>query len=101
MAVRAAAGGPLVVTELAPLPEDDPRGVGLAASLFPILLGGMASGVAAALALRGPWQRLAAVGGGQPSHWQITSTMPRRSSGGHVEIIARASHSQSTSMMPT
>ena len=62
MAVRAAAGGPLVVTELAPLPEDDPRGVGLAASLFPTLLGGMASGVAAALALRGPWQRLAAVG---------------------------------------
>lgn len=61
-AVLAEAGGPLTVTDLAPLPEDDPRGVGLAASLFPILLGGMASGVAAVLALRGPWQRLAAVG---------------------------------------
>ncbi|OLT43727.1 hypothetical protein BJF86_13880 [Serinicoccus sp. CNJ-927] len=61
-AVPAEAGGPLTVTDLAPLPEDDPRGVGLATSLFPILLGGMASGIASALALRTPGARLAAVG---------------------------------------
>lgn len=60
--VPAQAGGPLEVSDLAPLPADDPRGVGLASSLFPILLGGMVSGIASAFVLHTPRQRLVAVG---------------------------------------
>lgn len=55
-------GGPLAVTDVVPLPEDDTRGVGLATSLFPILLGGMAAGIASALALATPARRLVSVG---------------------------------------
>ncbi|GGK71614.1 hypothetical protein [Ornithinimicrobium pekingense] len=47
------AGGPLPVTDVVPLPADDPRGVGLAAGLLPLVIGGLALGAATALRVRG------------------------------------------------
>lgn len=54
-------GGPLPVTDLAPLPEDDPRGAGLGAAVLPLVIGGIASGAAAGVAVRGRGRQLAAV----------------------------------------
>ena len=51
--VPAEAGGPLAVTDVAPLPADDPRGLGLAAGLLPLVVGGIALGAATALRVRG------------------------------------------------
>jgi len=52
------------VTDVVPLPADDARGVGLAAGSFPMIIAGLALGVAAALALRSRWIVLGAVVGG-------------------------------------
>lgn len=46
-------GGPLVVTDLVPLPEDDPRGAGLGSAVLPLVIAGLISGAASALAIRG------------------------------------------------
>jgi hypothetical protein len=59
----AASGSPPLVTDVAPLPEDDPRGATFAAGALPLALGGLA--VAALLSLRVPnrGSRVAAVAG--------------------------------------
>ncbi|MDR5698280.1 hypothetical protein [Agromyces aerolatus] len=51
----------VAVTDVVPLAESDPRGAGLAASLFPIVLGGMLGGIAISLAVIGALRRLLAV----------------------------------------
>ncbi len=48
------ATGPPVV-DVVPLPSGDSRGVGLAAGSFPMIIAGLALGIAAALALRSRW----------------------------------------------
>lgn len=65
------AGAPpaVAVEDVVPLPEDDPRGVGLGAAAFPMAMGGIALGAAIALGVRGPARRvtgalLGAAGGG-------------------------------------
>lgn len=55
------AGGPLAVTDLRPLPEDDPRGAGLATAVLPLIIAGLVSGAASGLALRGRGRQLATV----------------------------------------
>lgn len=67
--VPAEAGGPLQVTDVVPLPDDDPRGVGLGSAVLPIVIGGIASGALSCLQIVGRGRRLAtvlavAVGGG-------------------------------------
>ena len=57
------ATGPPVV-DVVPLPAGDARGVGLAAGSFPMIIAGLALGVAAALALRSRWIVLGTVVGG-------------------------------------
>lgn len=62
-------GGPLPVTDVVPLPADDPRGVGLVAGTLPLIIGGLALGAATATRVRGAGARLAtlalgALGGG-------------------------------------
>lgn len=52
------AGGPLPVTDVVPLPADDPRGVGLVAGSLPLIIGGIALGVLAAVRVRGTWPLL-------------------------------------------
>lgn len=59
--VPAEAGGPLRVTDLVPLPEDDPRGVGLGSAVLPIVIGGIASGALSALRVTGRGRRLGSV----------------------------------------
>lgn len=59
--VPAEAGGPLAVTDLVPLPEDDPRGIGLGAAVLPLVIGGLATGVVTALRVRGSGRQLATV----------------------------------------
>jgi len=67
LAQQAAAGGDpaaaptVAVTDVVPLSADDPRGTGLAAALFPLLLGGIAGGVAISLLLVGALRRVLAV----------------------------------------
>ncbi len=51
---RTPAAGPAVV-DVVPLPSTDNRGVGLAAGSFPMIIAGLALGVASALALRSRW----------------------------------------------
>ncbi|WP_402467822.1 hypothetical protein [Isoptericola aurantiacus] len=51
----------VTVTEVVPLSPDDPRGTGLTAALFPLLLGGMAGGIAISLAVVGAGRRVLAV----------------------------------------
>jgi len=58
-----AATGPPVVDVVA-LPDGDSRGVGLAAGSFPMIIAGLALGMATALALRNRWIVLGAVAGG-------------------------------------
>lgn len=49
------------VTDVVPLLEADPRGAVLAASSFPVVLGGMLGGIAISIAVVGIWRRVAAV----------------------------------------
>ncbi|MFB7797460.1 hypothetical protein [Isoptericola sp. NPDC056134] len=72
----AAAGGDpaaapsVTVTDVVPLSPDDPRGTGLTAAMFPLLLGGMLGGIAISVLVVGALRRVlavavyAAVGGG-------------------------------------
>lgn len=49
------------VTDVVPLASTDARGLGLAASSFPLVLGGMIGGVLISLLVAGSWRRLTAV----------------------------------------
>lgn len=49
------------VTDVVPLVDTDPRGTGLAAASFPLVLGGMIGGIALTVALVGVWRRVAAL----------------------------------------
>jgi len=67
-AAAQAAGAPtapphidVVVTDVVPLADTDPRGTGLAAALFPLVLGGMLGGIAISLAVIGAMRRVLAV----------------------------------------
>ena len=67
-AAAAAAGAPtapphieVAVTDVVPLAETDPRGTGLTAALFPLVLGGMLGGIAISLAIIGAMRRVTAV----------------------------------------
>lgn len=51
----------VTVTDVVPLSEDDPRGTGLTAAMFPLLLGGIAGGVAISLGVVGALRRIVAV----------------------------------------
>jgi hypothetical protein len=57
------AASPIVVevTDVVPLAETDPRGAGLGASSFPLVLGGMLGGIAISIAVVGVWRRVTAV----------------------------------------
>lgn len=59
--IPAEAGGPLPVTDVVPLPADDPRGVGLAVGLLPLIGGGVALGALTALRVTGRWARPAVI----------------------------------------
>ena len=67
-AAAAAAGAPsapphieVPVTDVVPLAESDPRGSGLTAALFPLVLGGMIGGIAISLVVIGAMRRVTAV----------------------------------------
>jgi hypothetical protein len=49
------------VTDIVPLADTDPRGAGLIAAIFPLVLGGMLGGIAITVALVGVWRRLVAL----------------------------------------
>ena len=49
------------VTDVVPLADTDPRGTGLSAALFPLVLGGMLGGIAISLAVIGAVRRVTAV----------------------------------------
>jgi len=49
------------VTDVVPLASTDARGLGLTASAFPLVLGGMLGGVLISLLVAGSWRRLTAV----------------------------------------
>lgn len=57
-AAPSGSAGP-AVTDVAPAPEGDPRGLGLAAGALPLTLAGVITGAAMALRVRGPGRRLA------------------------------------------
>jgi hypothetical protein len=70
--------GPVRVTDVVPLPEDDPRGAGLAAGALPLVLAGIAAAALLTLRVSGTWRRLVgavgfAVGGGlaMTAIWQF------------------------------
>lgn len=52
-AVPPEAGGPLAVTDLVPLPEDDPRGAGFGTAVLPLIIAGIASGAVSARVVHG------------------------------------------------
>lgn len=52
----------VAVTDVVPLVDTDPRGTGLAAASFPLVLGGMIGGIALTVALVGVWRRVVALG---------------------------------------
>jgi hypothetical protein len=52
------AAGPPTVTDVVPLPADDPRGAGLAAGSLPLVLGGIAAAAVLTLRVQGPGRRL-------------------------------------------
>ncbi|GAA1627263.1 hypothetical protein [Georgenia ruanii] len=52
---------PVQVTDVAPLPDDDPRGVGLAAGALPLVLGGIATASALRLRVPEPTRRVGGV----------------------------------------
>lgn len=67
-AAAAAAGAPsapphldVAVTDVVPLAESDPRGTGLTAALFPLVLGGMIGGIAISVVVIGAMRRVTAV----------------------------------------
>jgi hypothetical protein len=49
------------VTDVVPLASTDQRGAGLAASSFPLIIGGLLGGVVIALVVAGAWRRLVSV----------------------------------------
>ncbi|MBM7505586.1 hypothetical protein ACFPER_00620 [Agromyces aurantiacus] len=51
----------VAVTDVVPLADTDPRGTGLTAAMFPIVIGGMLGGIAISLAVIGAMRRVAAV----------------------------------------
>ena len=55
----AESGGPATVTDVVPLPADDPRGLGLPSGLLPLVVGGMALGAVTALRVAGRLRRVA------------------------------------------
>ncbi|WP_173923643.1 hypothetical protein [Agromyces sp. Marseille-P2726] len=66
-AAAAAAGAPsspprieVAVTDVVPLADTDPRGTGLTAAMFPLVLGGMLGGIAISLAIIGAMRRVLA-----------------------------------------
>ncbi|WP_455132407.1 hypothetical protein [Microbacterium aurum] len=66
-AAAAAAGAPapdhitVAVTSDVPLADTDPRGTGLTAAMFPLVMGGMIGGIAIAIAVIGAMRRVLAV----------------------------------------
>ncbi|BDZ63758.1 hypothetical protein [Agromyces mangrovi Wang et al. 2018] len=50
----------VAVTDVVPLADTDPRGTGLAAAMFPLVLGGMAGGIAIAFVVIGAMRRILA-----------------------------------------
>ena len=67
-AAAEAAGAPVApphievaATDVVPLADSDPRGTGLTAALFPLVLGGMLGGIAISLAIIGAMRRVTAV----------------------------------------
>jgi hypothetical protein len=67
-AAAAAAGAPappphleVAVTDVVPLADSDPRGTGLTAAMFPLVLGGMLGGIAISVAIVGAMRRVTAV----------------------------------------
>lgn len=52
----------VAVTDVVPLADADPRGTGLVAAAFPLVLGGMLGGIAITVALVGAVRRLVALG---------------------------------------
>lgn len=76
--VAAGQGTAPAVTDLVPLPAEDPRGAGLAAGLLPIVLGGLACAAATTFAIRKRSWRLVAAGlyaviGGAALTWLLQS----------------------------
>lgn len=57
------AGGPLEVTEVAPLPDGDARGSAIPSAMLPILVGGLASAVLSFLLVRGSTRQVTVVVG--------------------------------------
>jgi hypothetical protein len=57
----AASVPPVPVTDVVPLPADDPRGAGLAAGSLPLVLGGIAAAAVLTLRVRGTGHRLSGV----------------------------------------
>jgi hypothetical protein len=53
--------GPVTTTDVVPLPADDPRGLAFNSGALPLVLGGLATGVLAALLLRSRRSGLAAI----------------------------------------
>ena len=51
----------VAVTDVVPLSSGDPRGLGLTAASFPLVLGGIIGGVLISLLVVGPWRRLVSV----------------------------------------
>lgn len=51
----------VTVTDIVPLASGDPRGLGIAAASFPLVLGGVLGGVLISLLVAGSWRRLVAV----------------------------------------
>lgn len=51
----------VAVTDVVPLVDTDPRGAGLIAASFPLVLGGMIGGIVLTVALVGVWRRLGAL----------------------------------------
>lgn len=49
------------ITDVVPLSPGDPRGLGLTANAFPLVLGGIIGGVLISLLVTGPWRRLTSV----------------------------------------
>jgi hypothetical protein len=57
-AAPAEVGGPWPVTDLAPTPDTDPQGAGVASAALPLVIGGIAGAVVLSLRVRGTLQRL-------------------------------------------
>ncbi|WP_438856439.1 ABC transporter permease [Agromyces sp. M3QZ16-3] len=51
----------VTVTDIVPLADSDPRGTGLAAAMFPLVIGGMLGGIAISLTVIGAMRRVVAV----------------------------------------